>query len=97
MIKIIEKYDQTFHFIEDSSSLEEIFNDNYRIFDKNITFDESDIIIDVGANIGAFSILFAKLYPFIKVYAVEPVAETYIKLCQNIKLSQLPPAKAGGL
>ena len=45
--------------------------------------------IDIGANIGMFSILFAKLHPYIKVYAFEPVAETYLKMCKNIKLNNI--------
>ncbi len=85
----IEKFGLIYNFIEDSSTLEEIFTDNYKVIEKKVPFGTDDIIIDIGANIGAFSILYAKLMPFIKVYAIEPVAETYVKLCKNIKLNNL--------
>jgi len=85
----IKKYNQTYYFDKDSSTIEEIFNDNYKIFAKGVVFEPNDIVIDIGANIGAFSIMLAKLYPFIKVYSVEPVAETYIQLLKNIELNNL--------
>jgi len=86
----IEKYNHTFFFNEDNIlMLNEIFNDNYKIIEKRVVFEPNDIIIDIGANIGMFSILFAKLHPYIKIFAIEPVAETYIKLYQNIKLNHL--------
>jgi FkbM family methyltransferase len=85
----ISKYDQTFNFIEDSDTIGEIFNDNYKVIENKVHFEPNDVVIDIGANIGAFSILLAILYPFIKVIAIEPVAETYIKLYQNIKLNNL--------
>lgn len=89
MIKTYEKFGIIYNFIEDSPTLEEIFCDNYKVIEKQVNLKTDDIIIDIGANIGAFSILFAKLLPFIKVYAIEPVAETYIELCKNIKLNNL--------
>ena len=51
----IEKFGHTFSFESNSASIEEIFSDNYKIFDKAIPFERDDIIIDIGANIGAFS------------------------------------------
>lgn len=41
-------------------------------------------IIDVGANIGWYSIMLAKLYPKCDVYAFEPMPETYDMLFRNI-------------
>jgi len=85
----ISKYNKEFNFIEKRPSIDEIFNDNYKVIEKGVKFEPNDIIIDIGANIGAFSILLAKLYSFITVYAIEPVAETFIKLCQNIQINNL--------
>ena len=86
----ISKYDNIFNFIDDDPSiLDEIFNDNYKVIEKGVPFEKDDIIIDIGANIGMFSILMAKLHPYAKIFAVEPVAETFVKLCQNIKLNNL--------
>lgn len=88
-MKLIEKYNQTFIFRRFNSTIDEIFNDNYKVIENKILFNKNDIVIDIGANIGAFSILLAKLYPFITIYAVEPVAEAYIQLCENIELNNL--------
>jgi FkbM family methyltransferase len=68
---------------------DEIFKDNYKVFQNNIIFGPNDIIIDIGANIGSFSILLAKIFPFIKVFAIEPIPLTYLTLCENIKLNYL--------
>lgn len=45
-------------------------------------------IIDIGANIGTYSI-HAALAPHTKVYAYEPLAETFSKLEENIRLNKL--------
>lgn len=50
----------------------------------------NDIIIDVGANIGYFSILYSKLVGENgKVYAFEPAINTFNKLIKNIKLNSI--------
>ena len=43
------------------------------------------IAIDVGANIGFYSLVFST--KFEKVYAIEPVPHTYNLLCENVKLN----------
>lgn len=62
----------------------EIFSDNYRVFDKQIKFSKGDIVLDLGANEGIFSIMMAKLFPEIKVFAVEPVPSTFYRMIRNI-------------
>lgn len=49
--------------------------DNYD-FD-SIDFKERDVVIDIGGNIGMVSIYLAKKYPFLKIYAFEPVIQNY--------------------
>lgn len=49
----------------------------------------NDCIIDIGANMGWYSINIAKTYPSSKVHAFEPIPKTYLFLEQNIKLNQL--------
>ena len=46
-------------------------------------------VMDVGANMGWYSINIAKTYPSCKVHAFEPIPKTYSYLEQNIKLNQL--------
>jgi FkbM family methyltransferase len=78
-------------FFEDSPTLphlvSEIFEDNYKIFEKNISFPDGSVIFDIGANEGLFSIMLGKLYPGAKVYSVEAVPRTYFQLLRNIGLN----------
>ena len=53
------------------------------------TLSKGDIFVDVGANIGLFTIIASnKVGSNGKVYAFEPTSETYGKLIQNIKINQ---------
>ena len=52
-------------------------------------FKEGDIVIDIGANIGIVSIYLAKKFPFIKIYAFEPVRQNYECILKNIELNNI--------
>lgn len=69
--------------------LKELFNDNYHIFDRNMEFAQGDIILDVGANEGIFSILMAKTFPQVRVISLEPVPRTFFQMVRNIGLNML--------
>lgn len=56
----------------------------------NITFKEGDVVVDVGGNVGMISIYLAKKYPFLKIYAFEPVKQNYENFKKNIKLNNIP-------
>lgn len=56
----------------------------------HINFKEGDIVVDIGGNIGMVSIFLAKMYPFLKIYAFEPVRENYENFLENIKLNNIP-------
>lgn len=58
-------------------------------FDK-INFKEGDIVIDIGANVGMVSIYLAKKYPFLKIYAFEPIKQNYENLLRNIEINNIP-------
>lgn len=45
---------------------------------------DAKVIIDVGANVGNYSIKYAKNYPNAMIWAFEPCEKTYDKLCENI-------------
>ena len=49
--------------------------------------------IDIGANIGWHSLIIAKKFKKIKVYAFEPIKKTYNFLLQNIKLNSIKNVK----
>lgn len=70
----------------------EINNGNIYDF-KYIDFKEGDVVIDIGANIGVVSIYLAKKYPFLKIYAYEPVVENYNNFIENIKLNKVPEGR----
>jgi FkbM family methyltransferase len=83
----------TFHFQSTPtlpSLIGEIFSDNYHILQSGLKFGVGDIIIDLGANEGIFSIMFAKLFPQAHVISLEPVLRTYKTLLTNIALNSLP-------
>ena len=49
---------------------------------------KNDVVIDVGANIGRWSLFVAHLYKTQMIYAFEPFQETFMKLQKNISLNQ---------
>ena len=64
----------------------EIFNDNYKIFQRGLELGAGDVILDIGANEGAFSIMMAKCFP-VKVISLEPIPRTYFQMVRNIGLN----------
>ena len=41
------------------------------------------VIFDVGANVGVYSVCFAELYPYARIFSFEPVPSTFAILKQN--------------
>jgi len=73
-------------FTYDLSAVYALFIRNeYDISKRNI---KGKVVVDAGANIGIFSLMAAALGAK-KVYAFEPVKETYELLKQNVKLNEL--------
>jgi FkbM family methyltransferase len=86
----IEFRGKKFYFNDTPTSkalISEIFNDNYKIFERGIKFEPGDVVIDIGANEGMFSIMMAKLFPDIMVIALEPVGRTFYQMMRNIGLN----------
>ncbi len=54
-----------------------------------INFQPGDVVIDIGGNIGAISILLAKKFPFLKIYAFEPVFENWKVFRRNMHLNNI--------
>jgi len=50
---------------------------------------EGDVLYDVGANIGVYSLYAAKLRKNCRVYAFEPAAQNFARLMRNVKLNGL--------
>jgi len=67
--------------------ISEIFSDNYKVLASNIEFFPGDIVIDIGACEGMFSIMLAKLFPSISILALEPISHTFFHMVRNIGLN----------
>ena len=46
-----------------------------------------DVMIDIGTHVGMISILYAKLYPWLKIYSFEPIPDNYAALLKNIEMN----------
>jgi FkbM family methyltransferase len=66
---------------------QEMKDDEYGI--SNINFQDGDIVLDLGANVGIFSIALAKMYPTIKIYAFEPLKQNYDNLLLNLAANNI--------
>lgn len=72
---------------------------NFGAFEKNDfpmllqLIDKGDIVFDIGANIGWVSISISKAKKRVKVFAFEPVKNTYLDLKNNIKLNHVTNIK----
>ncbi|MCP4262047.1 MAG: FkbM family methyltransferase [Planctomycetes bacterium] len=62
---------------------------NYFFKIREIDFQEGDIVVDIGAHIGMFSITLAKAFPFLKIFAFEPFPENFANLEQNIRSNRV--------
>ena len=71
--------------------IKEIFSDNYEVMKAveggTLSFSPSDVILDLGANEGMFSIYMAGLFPQTRIVSLEPVPRTFYHLQANIKLN----------
>ena len=56
-----------------------------------------NLILDIGANIGWYSILLSKHFPLSKIHAFEPVPETYNYLIENLKLNEVSNVEPNNL
>jgi FkbM family methyltransferase len=50
---------------------------------------EPKVIFDIGSNIGWYSLLFGKKYPYSQIYAFEPIQYSYNYCLENIHLNNL--------
>ncbi len=65
--------------------------DCYEKEDENVLFSllqDDAVILDIGANIGWYSLLFSKRLPLAKIYSFEPIETTYRHLITNITLNK---------
>lgn len=65
--------------------------DEFKVMSRLIK--NKDVIFDIGANVGWYSILYKKMFPDAKVYSFEPIPDTYSQLKKNILLNELDDSK----
>lgn len=75
----------------DLTTLFEIFvNEDYKYNNEK----KKDLrIIDIGANVGYFSLFISQKYPIAKIYSFEPFPATYERLQENLKLNTVSNVK----
>ncbi len=73
-------------------TIRELEADLYRV--SEIDFEEGDIVIDIGAYIGLFSMLLAKKHPNIMIYAFEPVSINFRNLVRGIEANGIRNVRA---
>ena len=61
--------------------------DSYNL--DSIDFKDGDVVIDIGGKVGMVSLYLAKKYPFLKIYAFEPVKQNYENFLKNIELNNI--------
>lgn len=82
-INIHEPMDQMIFFFNKYEELQT------KILTKNIKEMKPHIFLDIGANSGLYSLIIAKQFSKLKVYAFEPIEESFLKLKKNINLNKL--------
>ena len=56
---------------------------------KKSPFEADDVVLDIGGHVGCFSILLARLYPEIQIYAFEPVPANVENFRHNLRHNQV--------
>ena len=72
-----------------SGTLELVFSEMGSYNFDSINFKDGDVVIDIGGNVGMVSLYLAKKYPFLKIYAFEPVKQNYENFLKNIELNNI--------
>ena len=84
LLDIRQKQDREFYF---KQKYEE---DNFNFLDNNAFFNNSFIFVDVGCNIGIYTLIISKKFTNCnKVIAIEPILSTFKRLVSNIKVNKI--------
>jgi FkbM family methyltransferase len=68
--------------------VEQVFNqDEYNI--RKMNFEDGDVVVDIGANVGSVSLYIAKKYPNVKIYSFEAHPINYKNLIRNIESNNI--------
>ncbi|WP_432718333.1 FkbM family methyltransferase [Pectinatus frisingensis] len=67
--------------------IKELQENDYEL--ESINFTNDDIVIDIGAHMGLFSIYLAKKYPFLQIISLEPIPDNYRILQRNVEINNV--------
>jgi FkbM family methyltransferase len=70
-----------------TSYIEVFLEDDYRISNVELG-EQARVVLDVGANIGVFSLAAAKRFPGAAIYAFEPNPDAYSRLVRNLDVNE---------
>jgi len=85
-IKVTIRTKNIFTKITDiSMAYECILRDDYQL--KKMKFSKGDVVLDIGAHIGSFSLAIAKQHPDIRILSFEPSPNSYRILRKNITIN----------
>lgn len=76
-----------FESIDIKQLIQEVFSDCYHVIKEGISFSPGDVVVDLGANEGVFSVFMSVLHPEVRIVSLEPVPRTYAQLLKNIELN----------
>lgn len=65
----------------------EIFSDNYKVLESKLEFSPGDVILDIGANEGVFSVMMSVFFPAARIIAIEPIPATFQTLMFNKEIN----------
>ncbi|MBT3456004.1 FkbM family methyltransferase [bacterium] len=67
--------------------ISEVLNGEYNF--EGFSCNKGDVMVDIGAHVGIISIIYAKCFPELTVYAFEPVYDNYLAMLKNIELNNV--------
>jgi FkbM family methyltransferase len=73
----------------DRATVTEMFLDKPYTNQSGYEIAPNDVVLDAGANIGAYAIYAASCFPTVSVFALEPVKELHTRLAHNVRLNGL--------
>tara|TARA_B100000989_G_C19488042_1_gene448422 strand:+ start:587 stop:1342 length:756 start_codon:yes stop_codon:yes gene_type:complete len=84
MLDIRQKQDREFYFKKNYEV------DNFNFIYKNNFFDKSFIFVDIGCNIGIYTLIIGKNFKNCKkIVSIEPVFNTFKRLRSNVKINKI--------
>jgi FkbM family methyltransferase len=69
----------------------ELVRDAYRL--ERIPFRPGDVVVDIGAHVGMVSTYLGKRFPYLKIFAYEPIPQNFQNLELNLRINKVTNVK----